>query len=172
MAEALRKEVQLPDKSKEEFRVLMSCLQPLSMEQMTKERALFLSRWADEYQMDGLKAKCESQLVKHVGADAIGMLEHAISFNLKQLTKASMDVVKRDIPRYIDQLVILAEHQQEALVHEIWLACCRATEESVRKLRFEKLHISAEMPPTEHLQAMWPFLAATVKMQATWEDRW
>eukprot|EP00971_Amphidinium_carterae_P032768 645049-Amphidinium_carterae.1 len=63
MAEAQTKEINLPGKKKEEFQVFMNAIEPLSTLQLTHENAHFLARWADEYGVEGLKERCEKELL-------------------------------------------------------------------------------------------------------------
>eukprot|EP00971_Amphidinium_carterae_P164494 3261478-Amphidinium_carterae.1 len=63
MAEAQTKEINLPGKKKEEFEVFMNAIEPLSPMKLTEENAHFLARWADEYGVEGLKERCEKELL-------------------------------------------------------------------------------------------------------------
>ena len=64
MSEGLWTQVKLPGKSKEEFKEFLDILQPKTTTKLTEKNVVFLSCWADEYQVETLKTSCEEFLMK------------------------------------------------------------------------------------------------------------
>ena len=59
MSEGLQKQVKLPGKQKDEFAEFWGILQPMISTELTKDNVAFLTRWADEYQVETLRTRCE-----------------------------------------------------------------------------------------------------------------
>eukprot|EP00971_Amphidinium_carterae_P240501 4774499-Amphidinium_carterae.1 len=85
MAEAQTKEISLPGKKKEEFQVFMNAIEPLSKLKLTEENADFLARWADEYDVEGLKERCDKKLL--LRPVTVANLQHALECNLQRCTE-------------------------------------------------------------------------------------
>ena len=150
MDEGFRKVVTLPGKKKSEFISFWKSLQPLSTESLTPENAIFLTAWADECQVDVLKARCEEYLVKKAPVDA-SSLKHAVTYNLEQRMKQCINVMTYDVAKYIDELEHLATEATKAQMEAFWPHICSAAQ--VKK---------CEMPPMSDLQSLWPFISAAV----------
>jgi hypothetical protein len=95
MGERFNRVVELPDKKKDEFRVFCEVLQPMSTTQIGCNSAVLLSRWADEYGVEVLKAKCEDVVIKNMPID-IQSWQHAITHNLEGRAKQCADDILKD----------------------------------------------------------------------------
>merc|ERR550514_1862255 len=90
MTEQRQKAITLQEKKKEEFRDFLAAIQPSSTLELTKEKALCLSEYANEYQTEGLKQRCEEFLILNVPVD-LDALRHAITHNLIRRTRQCLD---------------------------------------------------------------------------------
>ena len=107
MRESEEGQIVLPGKSKEEFRTL---LQFISVQQgsappnITKENVELLLKWADEYQILGLRSRCEKFLeheLRSFGAkNIIGRLQLAVQYNLQDLEKTASTKLAGSIFRH------------------------------------------------------------------------
>eukprot|EP00746_Dinoflagellata_sp_MGD_P086100 gnl/MRDRNA2_/MRDRNA2_340597_c0_seq1.p2 gnl/MRDRNA2_/MRDRNA2_340597_c0~~gnl/MRDRNA2_/MRDRNA2_340597_c0_seq1.p2 ORF type:complete len:167 (+),score=24.88 gnl/MRDRNA2_/MRDRNA2_340597_c0_seq1:157-657(+) len=92
MRESREGQITLPGKCKEEFRLLLTHVVPVraAFPDITDESVPVLLKWGDEYQMDGLIARCEEHLIKSVSPQSNKgvIVEHialAIEYNLEKL---------------------------------------------------------------------------------------
>eukprot|EP00971_Amphidinium_carterae_P261181 5181549-Amphidinium_carterae.1 len=105
MAEAQTKEISLPGKKKEEFHVFMDAIEPLSTLQLTQGNAHFLARWADEYDVEGLKERCDKKLL--LRPVTVTNLVHALECNLQRCTEKCYAAVVKNIHPHMSDLVAL-----------------------------------------------------------------
>eukprot|EP00746_Dinoflagellata_sp_MGD_P020170 gnl/MRDRNA2_/MRDRNA2_146923_c0_seq1.p1 gnl/MRDRNA2_/MRDRNA2_146923_c0~~gnl/MRDRNA2_/MRDRNA2_146923_c0_seq1.p1 ORF type:complete len:258 (-),score=55.93 gnl/MRDRNA2_/MRDRNA2_146923_c0_seq1:183-956(-) len=161
MQEGSGSQIRLPGKLKAEFTEFYNALQLCTMNRLTPENAISLTCWAEEYQVSPLKTKCEDFLVSSVPVNA-SSLEHAIMYNLQRRTAQCLATMMGDLPKYVDQLVVLASANGLEHMRGLWPSICQRA--GIPKF---------EMPPMDALRMMWPFLAAAVhhRVPATaWED--
>jgi len=92
MQEGSGNHIRLPGKKMGEFIAFRNALQFCTMEPFTPETVIFLSCWAEEYQVGALKAKCEDYLVSSVPVDGAS-LKHAITHSME---KRTMTVPRRN----------------------------------------------------------------------------
>ena len=151
MAERMNKEIFLPDKKKEEFRVFWNVLQPMSTTALTKDNAEFLSRWAEEYQVSLLKTRCEDFMMEHSKVDVAGV-QHALRYGLPRRFAQCIREISADLPQHMDELTRLGKDMPEELLQRLWPSIC------------EKAGIPLfDMPALEKVHSMWPFIEASVR---------
>merc|ERR1719249_170181 len=64
MSESSSGIITLHDKKKCEFQTFMDAIKPGTVLDIDRKNVYILSRWADEYQVDGLKHRCEQYLIQ------------------------------------------------------------------------------------------------------------
>ena len=151
MQEGSAREIRLHGKTTHELAWFYKSLQTSTMVPLTKDIAMFLTRWADEYQMETLKNMCEDYLVSTVPVDA-SSLKHAVMYNLQKRSLQCITTMKQDVPKYADDLRVLAEAGASEHLQEVWPALC--------------LHAGVQafpMPSSHEVTCMWPFLVAAVE---------
>lgn len=148
MKEGSENLVRLPGKIKTEFQTFYKALQLYSMEALTPSTALSLAKWADEYQVEALKSKCDDFLLSQP-VDAIA-LEHAVQYRLEKRTRQCLNEMKANIERHVDDLKVLTGSQEH--LKEIWPLICS-------KAGFPK---QITLPPSEHVDSMWSFVSAAI----------
>merc|ERR1711920_624778 len=89
MGERANKEIVLADKKRAEFDVFWQILQPCSNTKVTNENILFLSCWADEYQVNNLRARCEEYGSQFLSS-TISHLRHSFAHNYPLWTEACL----------------------------------------------------------------------------------
>ena len=94
MHEGSATEITLPGKKRSEFVTFYKALQLYSMEPLTEDSAVFLSCWADEYQIEALKTKCEEYLVSSVPVDS-SSLKHAMTYGMHKRVTQCVDTMKK-----------------------------------------------------------------------------
>ncbi|CAE7215346.1 unnamed protein product [Symbiodinium natans] len=150
MKEGYGATIDLPGKRKRELETFYKSLQLCSMEPLTKETARFLTQWADEYQVDPLKAKCDEFLM---GAPVDGpALQFAVKYGLPRRTKQCLDIMKTDLAQNIHQLHVLTDKDCVQHLADFWPLIIRQAGVP-----------SMAMPAPEVLKSMWPFLAQAVR---------
>jgi len=157
MREGSGAEARLPGKTEVEFSTFYKSLQLNTMEPLTPESATFLCRWADEYQIDALKSKCEQHLIQFAPVDSAS-LKHAVTYKLQERAAQCVDVMKKDVAKYLDELRTLADEGMGMVEHlqAVWPIICEKAE----------IISIVEMPAPDVVRAMWPFLAAAVRARA------
>jgi hypothetical protein len=115
--------------------------------------AVFLSKWADEYQIQALTEKCERILLGQPVDGAA--LQHAVKYNLPRRRAQCITAMQRNIERYIDDLSVLTSRECEEHLKALWPQMVKAA----------GLAEGTVLPPVEHLKSMWPFLAQAVRLQ-------
>eukprot|EP00435_Cladocopium_sp_Y103_P031367 s2029_g7.t3 len=157
--------IQLPGKCKSELESFYKALQLCTMEEMpgfqlsryflmiTPAMAVFLSKWADEYQIQALTEKCEQILVSQPVDGAA--LQHAVKYNLPRRRAQCIGTMQRNIEKYIDNLSVLTSRECEEHLKALWPQMVKAA----------GLPDGTALPPVEHLKSMWPFLAQAVHLQ-------
>uniref|UniRef100_A0A7S2QKP3 BTB domain-containing protein n=1 Tax=Zooxanthella nutricula TaxID=1333877 RepID=A0A7S2QKP3_9DINO len=144
-------EIKLPGKAKTEFMTVYNSLQLSTSEPLTQQSAVFLSRWADEYQIASLMTKCEEYLMSSVVADVAG-LEHAVKYGMRKRVSQCIDVLKQNLENNLDALSRLAVAAMEEQLRSLWPDLC------------QKAGLGAfPMPAPDQVRAMWPFLAAAMR---------
>ena len=123
MKEGSENLVRLPGKIKTEFQTFYKALQLYSMEALTPSTALSLATWADEYQVEALKSKCDDFLISQP-VDAIA-LQHAVKYRLEKRTRQCLNEMKANIECHVDDLKVLTGSREH--LKEIWpLICSKA----------------------------------------------
>lgn len=163
MREGQHKEIHLKGKRKAEFLQFWKHLQPGNFEPLGADNVHFLLRWADEYQVDGLKCRCEEYLmVKEVPRDPVAAsvaFQEACAFNLPKRQQQLLSLMKGDMPKYLGSLESIAVETAEAL-RGVWPELCAAS--GVSHKHIATLDPEA-MPTATQIAAMWPFVASAIK---------
>jgi hypothetical protein len=160
MNERQRREIKLPGKDPDEFRDFVDSLQLCTAKPLTHESALRLSTWADEYQVDALKEKCEDYLMKFMitSSSFARDYEHAVRHNLTRWAQKCLAAAKEELPRFLAKDancgILLGD---DLTVQKIWPTVCEKT-----GLAFFSSTWSA--PPAEHVRSMWPILRKALKV--------
>ncbi|CAJ1368394.1 unnamed protein product [Effrenium voratum] len=155
MKEGSGDSIKLPGKYKSELEAFYKALQLCTMEAMTPANAIVLSKWADEYQVEALKQKCDQFLVNQPVDGAA--LQHAVKYSLEKRRVNCIATMKTNIPKYVDDLQVLTSRECQEDLKELWPAIARAA----------NLPAEIALPPAEHQKSAWPFLATAVKLQLT-----
>ena len=150
MQEGKGNSIQLPGKCKAELESFYKSLQLCTMEALTVQSVAFLVKWADEYQVDALKARCESFLLDQ-DVDAAA-LRFAVTFGLNKRARQCLRAMRENLEQHIGDLEILTETGCEEYLKELWPLIPAAAGVS-----------SMSLPPAEHVKSMWPFLAQSVR---------
>lgn len=153
MSEASSAVVKLPGKEAAEFRCFYDSLSTATFPSLTNQRATFLSRWADEYEVSQLKERCEVHLMEHAPVDGPG-LEHAITHGLEKRVAQCVRVMKKDLTKHMDNIVRLVTPSMEEHLRELWPTIARQA----------GLSWSLPMPAIEEIKGMWPFVIQAVKL--------
>ena len=150
MTEGSGTSIKLPGKNKSELEAFCNSLHICSMRPLTKENAMFLAQWADEYQIDALKNQCEEFLIEHLPVDAAAF-QHAVKYGLQKRTKQCLDQMKEKLEDHVNDLQILIGRECQEHLAELW------------PLILQKAGLQDfPMPPSAHLESMWPFLAEAI----------
>ena len=155
MVEGRSGAIQLKGKNAEELRCFLASLSTATFPPLTDESAMFLSRWADEYEVGPLKAWCEKYIMEHLPVDGEA-LKHAITHNLYKRVAQCTRKFKSNPVKYVDELLLLAspiteEHMRDAwpeLVKSAGLAAC-------------------EMPDVDQICAMSPFVKRAIRANSS-----
>eukprot|EP00440_Ansanella_granifera_P011004 gb/GFBE01011934.1/.p1 GENE.gb/GFBE01011934.1/~~gb/GFBE01011934.1/.p1 ORF type:complete len:289 (+),score=65.09 gb/GFBE01011934.1/:1-867(+) len=165
MQEGIDKEIFLKGKNKQEFVTFWKMLQPGNFESITSENAHFLLQWADEYQIEGLKCRCEEFLMaKEVPREPLAAnasLQEACIYRMTRRREQVLSIIKGDMPRYLGGLDSIAPESAESL-REIWPELCDAAGVAVPGKQAGHAEAS-DAPPTGHISSMWPFIAAAIR---------
>lgn len=113
MKEAQKGRIVLEDKSKREFQVLLKhiCFSRAAVPpDIDKDNIDVLLRWADEYAIEGLMARCEKFLVSGVDQngdqqDTMDKLNTAIQYNFADLKNKCIDALKRNMFQCRNELI-------------------------------------------------------------------
>jgi len=151
LVESQEGKITLHEKDKEEFRVFLTAIMPASTFELTAANVEFLVRWTDEYQVEGLKTKCEEFLMTEEPA-SVASLEFASKFHLERLQKRCSEEIKRDVKKYMDELIRLGPKLSAEVLEELWPCLCQAAAVD-----------PSEMPPVEQVRNMWPFVVNSIK---------
>lgn len=109
--------IQLPGKSKDEFKKVLPWLNDLEPKvSVTIETLPTLLRWAREYEIERLTAACE-RFLSDVDV-SVPELKLALDFNLKERTAQCISAISADIARHIGDLQQIAA-QGEVMKH-LW----------------------------------------------------
>ena len=104
MGEQKRGEVRLPGKSKAEFLDFYASMQPFASVRFTDESAVYLSRWADEYQVSALKDLCEDYMMNHMTVTPDRFVEyydHATMYRLTKRVEQCVKVMKDNLLEFV-----------------------------------------------------------------------
>ena len=172
MKEGSGHQIKLPGKQKSELEMFYKSLQLCTMEALTAPLALCLARWADEYQVEALKQKCDFFLQQQPVTGH--SLQHAVTYSLPGRTSQCVNAIKSNVEKYVDSLKILTSRECQDHLKALWPAICTAA----------GLPDNTALPPYDHLENMWPFLAQAVHLKVidnryqqmerevkTWPDR-
>merc|ERR1712050_722184 len=97
----------------------------MTITELTKENVTFLSKWADEYQVETLKNKCEDYLIKHVQVDAENWV-HAHAYNLPRRQEQCFTQIQKTITDHLDGLAKLGLQIPAAMLQSLWPCLCDA----------------------------------------------
>ena len=154
----LKSELALPGKSKAEFELFLQALLPASMKFNTlsdESTYMVLVRWAHEFQVGNLTELCEDHLIKSVAVSQ-GSLGHALEYGLERRLAQCIEVMRTDLHTYADVLGLLATDETRPQLEDLWPQLCAAAGVPLY-----------DLPPTEHVQVMWPFIAAALRKGGT-----
>jgi len=149
MQEGMTNKISLPGKTKAELETFYKSLQVSTEEVLTPEIAACLVKWADEYQIENLKAKCEQFLLSQP-VNAQG-LQLAVKYGLSRRTMQCLNIFKKDLVKHVDDMVVLTGREGEEHMKELWPLIVR------------KAGLELPLPDMVHLPVIWPFLSAAVK---------
>ena len=152
MQEGMTNSISLPGKTKGELEMFYKSLQVSTEEALTPEIATCLVKWADEYQIENLKTKCEQFLLSQP-VNAQG-LQFAVKYGLSKRTTQCLNQFKEDLVKHVDDIVVLTGREGEEYMKELW------------PLIIRKAGLDLPLPDIEHLPVIWPFLSAAVKGKA------
>ena len=162
MSERHTGRVHLPDKSRAEFLDFVSMLELVRQTPLNDERAVYLSRWANEYEVEALTKLCEDHMLAKMPVDASNFaatLEHAVAHNLPRLAAAAIDVAAADIcglvrsPLTLELLLSCDEH-----AHKLWKPLCSAAGIALPSCEAP--------PPADHIKSMVPFVYCAIRTAA------
>lgn len=109
MRECEEGQIVLPGKSKEEFRTVIKHISVAYGEAkpypaINTENVELLLKWADEYQIVGLKFRCEEFLKQELNGwrskDIVGRLHLAVEYKLEQLQEKATELLAKNIYKY------------------------------------------------------------------------
>jgi hypothetical protein len=173
MLEGVNGTVKLTDKDPEEFKLFYGMLHTSTVEPLTEQTAMVLSRWADEYQVESLKCICEHYLIVNVPYNSQAALLHAVHCNLPRRLRQCMDWMLSDLDNNFNKLAPLAVPGHKTLMQEVWQAVCNKVSYGGRSRYLvpqgEQLG-DKPMPPLDHVRSMWPFVAASLQA-SKWSAR-
>ena len=146
--ESQEKSIQLTGKTTEEFKIFYNSFQLATMKDLTPSTADVLTKYADEYRVEGLRAKCDNFLTTQaVDGKA---LQYAIKYKLEKRTKQCINHMLMDIERNVYELKAITASQKHLATFWPWI--CRKV----------GLSIEVRLPPAEHVESMWSFIAAAI----------
>mmetsp|Transcript_54840 Transcript_54840/g.113294 ORF Transcript_54840/g.113294 Transcript_54840/m.113294 type:complete len:143 (-) Transcript_54840:13-441(-) len=123
------------------------------MEPLTLESAECLVQWAEEYQVDALKSKCEDFLISSAPVDGKGF-QFAVKYGLRQCTEQCLKAMMSNLPLYIHDLHVLTSKECQEYLAEFWPLITR------------EAGLTLDMPPVERVASMWLFLVEAVRRTA------
>ena len=146
--ESQEKSIQLTGKTTEEFKLFYNSLQLATMQDLTPSTANVLLKFADEYRVEELKAKCDDFLTTQaVDGKA---LQNAIQYKLEKRTEQCINHMLMDIESHVYELKAITASQKH--LEKFWPWICRKA----------GLHMEVGLPPAEHVKSMWSFIAAAI----------
>lgn len=113
LREAEEGRVSLPGKKKDEFQEFLRQLATPGSSappEVKPETAMWLMHWADEYEVDGLRARCE-EAVMELPAGSFEALEFATKFRLENRRQQCLIEIARDIYPHRARLLELLDHR-------------------------------------------------------------
>lgn len=149
MKEGIEGQVELKDESREEFDVFWSLL--VHRANLTTENVTFLSVWADKYQIEGLRDRCERFIIDNLPISCAG-LEHAVKYKLPSRTTQCADSINSNIGNHIVELSSLGSQVSAETMQLLWLSICAAA-------GIEDLQMPDDLNPAH---SMWPFIEKSV----------
>lgn len=152
MSEASNRRIDLPGKEKSEFELFWKAIQPDSDIDLDVQTATCLARWADEYQLTGLKSRCERHLIANqpISLDA---LAQSIEVNMAKLTQHCVEHIVANMKDFEQKLADEGPKLPAEALRLLWPAICKQA----------GVPTDDNMPGVEHVKAMWPFVAAALK---------
>lgn len=122
MVEGVSNQMWLAGKSKAEFEVFWSVLAWETA--VTEENAIFLSRWANEYEIKGLKKWCESCIM--LMPITCAALNHAVLHNLAEREAQCVSAISVDIRPHLNELQEMGSEMSPAAMEKLWPSICKA----------------------------------------------
>ena len=132
MGESAIGRIQLPGKCKDEYRTFYRALLPGRECILDFNSAVMLSRWANEYEVEGLKSRCELYLLADAkrrnwtSTQVREMLLHSLLHRLSRLNETLLSKVRADLPFHIDTIETLIANGEEEVVREMYPGICVA----------------------------------------------
>mmetsp|Transcript_45640 Transcript_45640/g.83577 ORF Transcript_45640/g.83577 Transcript_45640/m.83577 type:complete len:256 (+) Transcript_45640:77-844(+) len=151
MIESQTRQISLPGKKKDEFLSFMKVIEPCSKTGVTVDTVGFLSRWADEYGVEGLKATCEDELMKQ--PITVVSLQHALECNLPRRTEQCYVAILKSLPTYINDLAGFGSSFPEPMLQRLWPAMCKAAGVEPQDMT---------VPEPAVLERLLPFVSAAI----------
>ena len=151
MTEKQQKTITLTGKKKSEFKAFWDIIQPMTTTTVTKENVCFLSIWANEYQVDTLKDRCETLMMAQIKVSVEGF-QHAIAHNLPRRAEQCKDKISGDLLPHLDALYSISAASAPQILGPLWPSICNAAG--------VELHL---MPGIDMVLKMFPFIAAGVR---------
>ena len=141
--------LRLQGRTKGDFQTFYNSLMIHTQEDLTSETALVLSEWASDYDVAGLRHRCDLFMMS-LPVDAAA-LQHGLKYGLENRVRQCLDFMAGKLPRFIGDLRVLIRHPD--VLKEHWALICEQA----------GLSYTPAFPPTEHLESMWDFIASAVR---------
>jgi len=151
MSEKESKQIVLPDKSANEFRTFWDILQPLTATKVTTKNAVFLSKWASEYQIDSLKRSCEEFMLAQMPVDVPSLL-HASLYGLSRRLEQCVREITEHVPAHLTDIEAALPNMSDDILQQLWPGLCSGA----GLKRFD-------MPSSGVIRTMFPFIAAAAR---------
>mmetsp|Transcript_110386 Transcript_110386/g.313200 ORF Transcript_110386/g.313200 Transcript_110386/m.313200 type:complete len:245 (-) Transcript_110386:321-1055(-) len=153
MDERRNRVIHLPDKKKDEFKVFWNVLQPMSQVLISASNAVFLSRWANEYDVEAMKSKCEDILC--AGPVDFPLWQHAVAHNLTRLEGICARTITARLADHVGSMTALIGTVSEEILQKIWPHLCK-------QAKIE----AVDMPTASAIRSFWPFISKAVRLGA------
>lgn len=150
-AESSKSTLTLPGKDKDQFRVFLEALQPDTTVELTKDNVEYLVKLADEYQVNGLKGKCEAFIMSNVPITLMS-LDFAINYKLEHRKGQCTEKIKANIDAHIEELKLHGPTLTHEVLELLWPSVCAKVGVDMPQL-----------PPEEHVHSMWPFVVIAME---------
>jgi len=158
MAEKTNKTVTLHEKKRSEWEVFWKIIQPDVATNLSRDNVEYLSRWADEYQVVNLKARCDAFLIENVPV-SVASLHHATRYNLPRRAQQCTTTILGDVMPHLNDLGASCQEMAPKLLQKLWPVLCRASGVA-----------TFDMPSSETVITMFPFVITAAKARAVCQN--